>query len=216
MTTNTDSFQVYLDMDGVLSDFGAAVSCPNTYPRLQQTREKLYKMLPELEGHTTVGLEQASMKQWFKQNADRRKTDKNVADAWQVFKHYQNMFYCFVEEKGFFENLPLFPGARELVEGCIEVGQGKLPMVLTAPVQTPWCPVEKHTWIERHFSGKFERFICQKNKFEYAAPHSVLVDDMMKNITPWAENGGGLGVLYKGDVEDTLKKIQVFRDQAKG
>lgn len=204
----TDTFQVYLDMDGVLSDFNKGITCPNTYPHLDRTRSRLYDMLPELDG-----MEQFAMKKWFKDNAIRRKTEQRVYDAYQVFNHYQSKFYYHVEEQGFFYNLDLFPGARELVDGIIELSHGKLPIVLTAPIQTPWCPKEKEAWIERYFPGKFSKFICQKNKFEYAAPNHVLVDDMTKNTIPWVENGGGLAVLYKGDVKDTHEKIRKFRDQ---
>lgn len=205
---NIDEFQVYIDQDGVLADFEGSIGCINRYPRLNNLRNEIWGILPQVEG-----LEQYGMKAWFRDNMDFVRGNKDALDAYRKYKAYSNMFYSHCGAQGFFADLDLFPGAQELVEGVIEIGQGKLPMVLTAPVQTAWCAPEKEAWIKKHFPNKFSRFICQKNKSEFAAPGSVLVDDLLKNTVPWMENGGGLAVLYTGDVASAHKQIQGFYDK---
>lgn len=202
-----DSFQVYLDQDGVLADFDASVSDAKKYPHLARLRQEIWKVLPQLEG-----FEQYEMKVWFQENAKLITSHKDVVQGHRLFKTYTSAFYAQVGKPGFFAGLDMFPGAKELVDGLIEIGQGKLPMVLSAPVQTAWCAPEKEAWIKKNFPNKFSRFICQKNKYEFAAPGSVLIDDLLKNTVPWMENGGGLAVLYTGDVANAHKQVQEFYD----
>ena len=205
---NDDSFQVYLDQDGVLADFNTSVSDAKKYPHLARLRQEIWKVLPQLEG-----FEQYEMKVWFQENAKLITSHKDVVQGHRLFKTYTSAFYAQVGKPGFFAGLDLFPGARSLVDGIIEIGQGKLPNVLTAPVQSAHCAPEKQAWIEKNFNGKFANFICQKNKAEHAAFGRVLVDDLTKNTVPWMEQGGGLAVLYKGDVADAHKQVQEFYDK---
>lgn len=191
----------------MIAAFEATIGNTEKFPELNKLRNNIWEVLPHLENS-----EQYGMKAYFASNVELRKTDKQVNKAWKMYQKYSNSFYATCSKQGFFANLELFPGAVDLIDGIIEIGQGKLPMVLTAPVQSVWCAPEKQQWIEKHFPGKFSKFICQKAKYEFAAPGSVLVDDLVKNTIPWMENGGGGVVLYKGDVADAHKQIKAFMD----
>lgn len=143
-----DLFQVYLDQDGVLADFDASVSDAKKYPHLTRLRQEIWKVLPQLEG-----FEQYEMKVWFQENAKLITSYKDVAQGHRLFKAYTSAFYAQVGKPGFFAGLDLFPGARSLVDGIIEIGQGKLPNVLTAPVQSAHCAPEKQAVLQRSRLG---------------------------------------------------------------
>jgi hypothetical protein len=43
--------------------------------------------------------------------------------------------------------------------------------------------------------------LFEKEKWKYACPNSILIDDLEKNILPWIE-AGGHGIHFKGEFDE--------------
>lgn len=111
--------------------------------------------------------------------------------------------------EGFWENLPLCPGAYELWDFC----QPFNPVILTAlPNMKEWdghVKVEKQRWIDKYFGFRTPVIYClrsEKKNFVTNGLRDILLDDTVSNITEWVEVGG-FGVLYT-DSENSVKKLK--------
>ena len=62
--------------------------------------------------------------------------------------------------------------------------------------------------------GDSERVIVESDKWIYAAPNHILIDDTDTKIEPWRENGG-IGIHHQS-TDQTLDELEeweeVFRD----
>lgn len=79
------------------------------------------------------------------------------------------------------------------------------PIILTTPTTSDVSKVGKREWVSREL-GDNTRIIMDTQKWQYASPVAVLVDDMDKNIGPW-ELYKGIGILHKTTGE-TLKEFR--------
>lgn len=206
MTTynnNIENVEIYLDLDGVLADFDSSIHAKKKH--IEHLEHQIWKLVPELENKSDL-----EMKAFF----SGAQTDPVMQRAKKIYGVYRGQFYGIMSKPGFFLNLEPMPGALQLVNGVIKLNGGKLPNILTAPVQSEHCHPEKEQWVKNHISGKYNRFICQKNKTEYAAPLSILIDDMTKNTVPW-DAAGGFAILHTGNVGDTLEQVAEFIQEVK-
>jgi 5'-nucleotidase len=66
--------------------------------------------------------------------------------------------------KGFYENLPILPGAREAIRTMMELGHEVL--ICTSPLSAyENCVLEKYLWVEKHLGREFtERVVLTKAK----------------------------------------------------
>ena len=72
--------------------------------------------------------------------------------------------------------------------------------ILSAPSYSdPNCIPNKNAWLDKHIGPGLRLF--EKEKFIYACPNSVLIDDLEKNIIPWRE-AGGIAIHFKGQFDD--------------
>lgn len=191
--------EIYLDMDGVLAAFEDSVSKKKDNS-IRGLERKIWDLVPELEG-----FDDHKMKAYFV----GPQSEQNKIAAKKLYQIYRAKFYSMIGQQGFFFNLEPLPGAQELITGVARVNGGKLPNILTAPVQSAHCEPEKKKWMEHHFGGMYNQFICQKNKTEYSQPTAILIDDLTKNTKPWDE-AGGFAILYAGDVAGTLEQVAEF------
>lgn len=79
------------------------------------------------------------------------------------------------------------------------------PILLTSPSGGPQCPEGKKEWVRREL-GESTRVIIDSQKWRYASPVAVLIDDMEKNIGPW-DLYGGIGILHKS-TGSSLKELR--------
>lgn len=97
---------------------------------------------------------------------------------------------------GFWINIPLCPGAKQLWDFCEPYGRA----VLTAKPQ-PDSPMlvdaEKLAWINKNLGEQpSDTFICcQRTEKQKYAPGHVLVDDDPRNCKAW-EDAGGIAILH--------------------
>jgi hypothetical protein len=69
--------------------------------------------------------------------------------------------------------------------------------ILSSPDERdPMCIKSKGEWLDRWLGGHFTR-LFHKNKYEYACPNSILIDDMMHQTESW-KAAGGKAILFKG------------------
>lgn len=198
-----ENIEVYLDMDGVLANFDKSINDKKVH--LEELEEAIWQLAPELRNKDAM-----HMKEFFKGVQE----DPVLAKAKKVHNIYRNKFYSIMSKPNFFLDLEPMPDFMNLVDGVIKLNNGKLPNILTAPVRSDYCAQEKEKWCYKHIPGKFNRFICQKNKTEYADPFAILIDDMTKNTVPW-DAAGGFAVLHTGNVKNSLQQVAVFIEQVK-
>lgn len=83
------------------------------------------------------------------------------------------------------------------------------PNILTAtgfPVEK--ATAEKIRWVHDNLHG-FDRIFTTTSgvdKYKYAAPNHILIDDFPKSINPWQE-AGGIGILHTS-ADDTIAQLQ--------
>jgi 5'(3')-deoxyribonucleotidase len=193
-----ENIEIYLDMDGVLANFEKSINEKKIH--LEELEETIWNMVPELRGKPDI-----FMKQFF----SGEQTDPVLKKAKKIYNVYRGKFYDIMGKPGFFLDLEPMPGYLSLVRSVSRLNGGKLPHILTAPVQTEHCSEEKKKWCDNHIGGLYDKFICQKNKTEYAEPFAILIDDLTKNTVPW-DAAGGFAVLHTGDVNKTLRQVAEF------
>lgn len=195
--------RIFLDMDGVIADFDGSV---NKYPKVAELRQKLNNLLepyPELKRLSNDGLKKELVGQ---------QTETHLIVIKKAFKQLNESIFYLASQEGFFTNLDKMNGADQLVDGVIKLMDGQLPNILTAPITShPKCEEEKKTWIKKHFSGKYNNFICTLKKDSVVrSENDILIDDRTKYVEMFT-NAGGTAILYKNasqalnDLERILK-----------
>ena len=198
------SFQVYLDMDGVLADFDNAVKGTKGYPEAKEQLNGVLRGMPELAKLTEDEL---------KVRLQGPQTDPGLKALKKAFNNYRAKKYEIAGKDGFFLNLPEMPGAKELIKGVASV-TGRLPHILTAPMTSSQnCEKEKKAWIEQHFAGLYDGFYCTQEKWKFAQGNksNVLIDDRTKYTTSF-DKAGGTAIFYKGNVNDALRQLKDIVD----
>lgn len=73
--------------------------------------------------------------------------------------------------------------------------------ILSSPDdRDPMCIHGKEKWLDKHL-GPGQLRIFESNKYIYACPQSVLVDDFDKQTIPWNERGGK-SILFTGKFDE--------------
>lgn len=195
------SVQVFLDMDGVLADFDKAIYSNKDYLNSKQTLNNVLKGMPEL-----AKLSEDELKVRLR----GLQKDPGLKALKTAFDNYRAKKYEIAGKDGFFLNLEEMPGAKELITGVTSI-TGIKPNILTAPIQSSreTCEREKAAWMQQHFGGLYNEFICDRNKAKYAArnPKNVLIDDREKYTGSW-ERAGGTAIFYKGNASAALNELK--------
>jgi 5'-nucleotidase len=71
------------------------------------------------------------------------------------------------------------------------------PTILSAPTREQSSRKGKLIWCRRELG--IVNVILETEKYKYAAPDSILIDDRPQNIDPWKANGG-IGILHTSTV----------------
>jgi 5'(3')-deoxyribonucleotidase len=108
----------------------------------------------------------------------------------------------------FYRNLPLCPDAMKLWAYVKQFN----PTFLTAMSNFQMTSREdKEQWLEQHFHVTGHRVIIvayPHDKYKYAGPNKVLVDDSAKNCDEWVR-AGGIAIHHKS-VDDTIRRLKVL------
>lgn len=82
------------------------------------------------------------------------------------------------------------------------------PIILTAPSRNEVSIIGKKLWVQDNLGSNIPiEFRQAKQKVEFAGPNKILIDDKESTIMNW-KNKGGIGLLYTGDTEDTIRELK--------
>lgn len=199
------NIEIFVDMDGVLADFDGRIE---TVPELKQARASVKSMSKNLESK----LNKPYGPNWHYKDLELilrgPQTDPDLQRLKNKLKHAKNKIFEFASREGFFIGLEKMVDADILIDGIINL-TGKKPNILSAPLDSSkTCRIEKKEWIQTYYSDKIDKFYLEKDKFKFAAPNHVLIDDTPKKIRPFRE-AGGLGILHL-TAKDTLEQLKTI------
>lgn len=104
----------------------------------------------------------------------------------------------------FFGNLPWMPEGKQLWTYILPYE----PTILTAASHEtePSIVSGKYHWCKENLGLPKNRIIMEIDKYKYAAPKHILVDDTPEKINKWVE-AGGIGILHQS-TPDTIDEIK--------
>lgn len=114
-------------------------------------------------------------------------------------------------------SIPVYPGARDFYDDLTKLSK---VMFLTGAKRNPGSYAGKAQWIlnfvpERGKAILYDFITCPKfSKYLLAKPTRILVDDNKGVVDRWIE-AGGIGVLHKGNFQETLERTRLAVEQIK-
>lgn len=205
---------IFMDMDGVLCDFdsqfGEYLSNDVLFKAVVGRRKAITVTRLERIGMTkdqfiqkaydirkeVLSTKHSDLYEVFKQ---RTKNELSVSLAWPIIGMAGEMFWS---------GMDWMPGGKELMKFVMSTGINV--EVLTAGSSSNLGPTSdgKQKWLKTNGLGNLKFNIVQKGteKFEYADPSSLLIDDMTPNVKLFIESGGQ-GIVHT-DTNNTIKQIQ--------
>ncbi len=111
------------------------------------------------------------------------------------------MYKTLEHHAGFWESLEWMPGGKELWNFISPFGVS----ILTAPLKYG-SEIGKQAWIDNHLNPPPERVFMSHEKYRWAKPYRVLIDDFTKNTEPWKE-AGGIAILHT-DVASSIQQLK--------
>jgi hypothetical protein len=108
----------------------------------------------------------------------------------------------------FWSDMPIIDGSRVLWDALKKYN----PTVLTGCPKSNYDAAAAHkvVWWREHFDHNDVITCLSRDKATHMVfPGDILVDDMIKNCRRW-EAAGGVAIHYKGDVEDTIAKVEAL------
>ena len=196
-------FTIYFDMDGVLADFKGGTAQSPPVITANSELQRLAQQAVSSGKPDVMGMDEESQKEFFK-GEQKDPHMKALKKAWTAAT---NAKFKAAGQEGFFLNLPVLPGAQDMVHLATSL-TGKKPNVLTAPIASAraQCEAEKEEWIKNNFPGAFDKFFCTEVKQEHAAPNAILIDDRPKYVNPFRD-AGGIAILHM-DPNKTMEELK--------
>jgi len=201
------SLHFFFDLDGVLADMENG---------LQQSPEiiELRKILDDLINNNFPeykNLMDDKIKEKIKTDLPPdAPANHPLRPLKKAFNNYTSKVFSVASKEGFYKNLPLIPGAKEMLKKAQEIS-GKKPDILSSPVQGENTSVqEKKDWVNTNFGDLVDKIIIDTDKGKYAkSKNDILIDDRPKYINAF-ESSGGSAILHK-NYNDTIKEIEKFK-----
>ena len=138
---------IYFDLDGVLADMESGLM---QSPEVKALRVILDDLISS-KFSSYEGLVDDDIKSKYKAELEAN-PESEVKELKKAFNKYTSKVFSVAAKPGFYRNLPLMPGAVEMVKKAGEMA-GELPNILSAPVgdendmNNP-SVVEKKEWVE--------------------------------------------------------------------
>jgi len=203
----SSSLHFFFDLDGVLADMEKG---------LQQNPEilSLRKILDDLINNNFPeykNLVDDKIKEKIKANLPPdAPANHPLRPLKKAFNNYTNKIFSLASKEGFYKNLSLMPGAKEMLKKAQEIS-GKKPDILSSPVQGENTSVqEKKDWVNANFGDLVDKIIIDTNKDKYAkSKNDILIDDRPKYVDAF-ESAGGSAILHK-NYNDTIKEMEKFK-----
>jgi 5'(3')-deoxyribonucleotidase len=151
----------------------------------------------------------------FNALADKiRRSGDNLNRSTELLDEAQKLakleFYRTIEGTDFFSDLPVMPGAKEMLDAARTAVNGNIFILSKAPkaknfvTGVEWqkqIAVQKTEWALKHFGNYFAQdkiiVVTDSTKDELIRPvqSDILIDDRPENIDDW-NTAGGTGILY--------------------
>ena len=114
----------------------------------------------------------------------------NKSYWWQDYGIDKSYFEDLLNEEGFFLNLEPVEGAIETLTKLHEEGYDI--HILTCPQHNEFCYIEKVKWVQKYlpFINIETNFHTTGNKGLFAKENRIIVDDNIKYLEQWSNNGG--------------------------
>ncbi len=162
-----DSYQIFCDMDGVLTDF------EGRFEHFSGLTPEEYRKIAEREYGPKIGLQK----------------------FWDLIDRQVGL--------RFWRGMSWMPEGRQLWDYIKQYN----PILLTAPSLDNVSVEGKTHWVQDNL-GEYEvAFRQAKDKSDFAGPNQILIDDREDTIMDW-KSRNGIGILYTGDTEATIKELQ--------
>lgn len=198
---------IYFDLDGVLADMESGLM---QSPEVKALRVILDDLISS-KFSSYEGLVDDDIKSKYKAELEAN-PESEVKELKKAFNKYTSKVFSVASKPGFYRNLPLMPGAVEMVKKAGEMA-GVLPNILSAPVGDENDPnnisiIEKMEWVDEHFKGMFEtvtddNFTSDKGRV-VKDKNDILIDDRPKYVEKF-EAAGGTAILYKNSDQATAE-----------
>lgn len=200
---------IYFDLDGVLADMESGLmqnvevkALKEVVDNLISTKFTEYKELVDDDIKTKFKTELES------------NPESEVKELKKAFSKYTSKVFSVASKPGFYRNLPLMPGAVEMVKKTGELS-GELPNILSAPVgdendlNNP-SVVEKKEWVAEHFDKLVNEVIITIDKGKVVkSKDDILIDDRPKYVDKF-ESAGGTAILYKDSNQATAELVKLI------
>ena len=200
---------IYFDLDGVLADMESGLM---QSPEVKALRVILDDLISS-KFSSYEGLVDDDIKSKYKAELEAN-PESEVKELKKAFNKYTSKVFSVAAKPGFYRNLPLMPGAVEMVKKAGEMA-GELPNILSAPVgdendmNNP-SVVEKKEWVAEHFGDLVGEVIITIDKGRVVKDsNDILIDDRPKYVEKF-EAAGGTAILYKNSDQATAELARLI------
>jgi len=200
---------IYFDLDGVLADMESGLMQNAEVKALKEVVDNLIST----KFTEYKGLVDDDIKTKFKAELESN-PESEVKELKKAFSKYTSKVFSVASKPGFYRNLPLMPGAVEMVKKTGELS-GELPNILSAPVgdendlNNP-SVVEKKEWVAEHFDKLVNEVIITIDKGKVVkSKDDILIDDRPKYVDKF-ESAGGTAILYKDSNQATAELVKLI------
>ena len=200
---------IYFDLDGVLADMESGLM---QSPEVKALRVILDDLISS-KFSSYEGLVDDDIKSKYKAELEAN-PESEVKELKKAFNKYTSKVFSVAAKPGFYRNLPLMPGAVEMVKKAGEMA-GELPNIISAPVgdendmNNP-SVVEKKEWVAEHFGELVGEVIITIDKGRVVKDsNDILIDDRPKYVEKF-EAAGGTAILYKNSDQATAELARLI------
>lgn len=200
---------IYFDLDGVLADMESGLM---QSPEVKALRVILDDLISS-KFSSYEGLVDDDIKSKYKAELEAN-PESEVKELKKAFNKYTSKVFSVAAKPGFYRNLPLMPGAVEMVKTAGDMS-GELPNILSAPVgdendmNNP-SVVEKKEWVAEHFGELVGEVIITIDKGRVVKDsNDILIDDRPKYVEKF-EAAGGTAILYKNSDQATAELARLI------
>ena len=200
---------IYFDLDGVLADMESGLM---QSPEVKALRVILDDLISS-KFSSYEGLVDDDIKSKYKAELEAN-PESEVKELKKAFNKYTSKVFSVAAKPGFYRNLPLMPGAVEMVKTAGDMS-GELPNILSAQVgdendmNNP-SVVEKKEWVAEHFGDLVGEVIITIDKGRVVKDsNDILIDDRPKYVEKF-EAAGGTAILYKNSDQATAELARIL------
>jgi 5'(3')-deoxyribonucleotidase len=203
--------RIFFDLDGVLADMEGGLK---QNPIINELRAVVDELI-DTKFSEYKGLVDDDIKTKFKAELEQN-PESPVKELKKAFQKYTSKVFSIAAKPGFYRNLPLMPGAVEMVKKAAEL-TGKLPNILSAPVGDENDPnnpsvLEKKEWVEEHFGGLVDEVIITIDKGSVVEGKTdILIDDRPRYVDKFT-NAGGTAILHT-DYTKSISELESLVNQ---